>query len=55
MKYLIVVDVQDDFIDGVLGTGMAQAMMPEVPVKVDTRCCAERNGRLPDGSDKVIE
>lgn len=30
MKYLIVVDMQNDFITGSLGTGEAQAILPEV-------------------------
>ena len=29
-KYLIVVDVQKDFVDGVLGTPEAQAIIPRV-------------------------
>lgn len=34
MKYLIVVDVQNDFVDGVLGTAEARAMLPALLEKV---------------------
>lgn len=34
MKYLIVVDMQNDFIDGALGTAEAQAILPAVAEKV---------------------
>ena len=34
MKYLIVVDMQNDFIDGALGTAEAQAVLPAVAEKV---------------------
>ena len=34
MKYLIVVDMQNDFITGSLGTGEAQVILPEVVSKV---------------------
>ena len=33
MKYLIVVDMQNDFIDGSLGSAMAQAIVPKVVEK----------------------
>ena len=35
MKYLIVVDMQNDFITGSLGTEEAQAIMPKV---IDIKC-----------------
>ena len=35
MKYLIVVDMQNDFITGTLGSKMA-----EVKITVDGKCCA---------------
>lgn len=35
MKLLIVVDMQNDFIDGVLGTPEAQAIIPNVKKKID--------------------
>lgn len=35
MKYLIVVDVQNDFVDGSLGTKEAQAMLPALLKKVE--------------------
>ena len=34
MKYLIVVDMQNDFITGSLGTKEAEAILPEVIAKV---------------------
>ena len=34
MKYLIVVDMQNDFIDGALGTDEAQAILPAVEKKI---------------------
>ena len=37
---LVVVDMQNDFIDGALGTKEAKAFLPEVPVLVDAACCA---------------
>lgn len=33
-KYLVVVDMQKDFIDGALGTAKAQAIVPKVIEKV---------------------
>ena len=33
-KYLVVVDMQKDFIDGALGTAEAQAIVPKVIEKV---------------------
>ncbi|MCD7838091.1 MAG: cysteine hydrolase, partial [Clostridiales bacterium] len=33
MKYLILVDVQNDFVDGALGTAEAQAMLPRLVEK----------------------
>ncbi len=36
MKYLIVVDVQKDFVDGALGTTEAQAMIPNLLEKVNS-------------------
>ena len=35
MKYLIVVDMQKDFIDGALGTKEAQAIVPKVRKKIE--------------------
>jgi nicotinamidase-related amidase len=35
MKILVVVDMQNDFIDGVLGTSEAQAIVPNVKKKVE--------------------
>ena len=35
MKYLIVVDMQNDFIDGALGTKEAQAIVPNVRKKIE--------------------
>ena len=35
MKYLIVVDMQKDFIDGALGTKEAQAIVPNVRKKIE--------------------
>ena len=35
MKYLIVVDMQNDFIDGVLGTPEAVAILPHVKEKIE--------------------
>lgn len=43
MKYLVVVDVQNDFIDGSLGTQEAQTIVPKVIQKIeefDGRICA---------------
>lgn len=37
MKYLIVVDMQKDFIDGSLGTAEAQAIVPAVEEKIRAR------------------
>ena len=34
-RFLIVVDMQRDFIDGVLGTSEAQAIVPKVAQKID--------------------
>lgn len=34
MNYLIIVDVQNDFVDGALGTAEAQAMLPRLVEKV---------------------
>ncbi len=34
MKYLVVIDVQNDFVDGSLGTKEAQAMLPQLLEKV---------------------
>ncbi len=39
-KYLIVIDVQRDFVDGALGTAEAQAIIPYVKEKIDA-CRAE--------------
>ncbi len=36
MKYLIVVDVQNDFVDGSLGTAEAQAMIPQLMDKLES-------------------
>ena len=36
MKYLIVVDMQNDFIDGTLGTAEAVAIVPKVKEKIET-------------------
>ena len=36
MKYLIVVDMQNDFIDGALGTAEAVAIVPKVKEKIKT-------------------
>ncbi len=36
MKYLIVVDMQNDFIDGALGTAEAVAIVPKVKEKIET-------------------
>ena len=41
MKYLIVVDMQKDFIDGALGTKEAQAIVPNVRKKIE-----EFNGKV---------
>ena len=35
MKYLVVVDMQNDFIDGALGTPEAQAIVPKVVKKIE--------------------
>ena len=35
MKYLVVVDMQNDFIDGALGTQEAQAVVPKVVKKIE--------------------
>lgn len=35
MKILVVVDMQNDFIDGVLGTPEAQSIVPRVKTKID--------------------
>ncbi len=35
MRYLIVIDVQNDFVDGSLGTAEAQAMLPNLLAKVE--------------------
>lgn len=35
MKYLVVVDMQNDFIDGALGTQEAQAIVPKVVKKIE--------------------
>lgn len=43
MKVLVVVDMQNDFIDGSLGTKEAQAIVPNVKEKIKT---AVRNGDL---------
>ena len=34
-KYLVVVDMQNDFIDGALGTPEAQAILPKVIEKIE--------------------
>ena len=44
-KYLIVIDMQNDFIDGALGTPEAQAIVPKVKEKIER---AKENG------DKII-
>lgn len=36
MKYLVVIDVQNDFVDGSLGTKEAQAMLPQLLSKVES-------------------
>ena len=41
MKVLVVVDMQNDFIDGALGTPEAQAILPAVKKKI-----AEFDGRV---------
>ena len=40
-KYLIVIDMQNDFIDGALGTPEAQAIVPKVKEKIER---AKENG-----------
>lgn len=35
MKYLVVIDMQNDFIDGALGTPEAQAIVPKVVTKIE--------------------
>lgn len=35
MKYLVVVDMQNDFIDGALGTPEAQAIVPKIVKKIE--------------------
>lgn len=37
MKYLLVIDMQNDFVDGVLGTKEAQAIVPYVREKIKQR------------------
>lgn len=41
MKFLVVVDMQKDFVDGALGTAEAQAIVPAVVAKIET---AKANG-----------
>ena len=43
MKLLIVVDMQNDFIDGALGTKEAVAIVPNVAAKIDG---ARKNGDM---------
>ena len=38
-KTLIVVDMQNDFIDGALGTEEAQAIVPNVQKKIEEYTC----------------
>lgn len=54
MKYLIVVDMQKDFITGSLGTKEAQAILPKVIEKVknyDGRVIFTRDTHMPDYLD----
>lgn len=44
MKTLIVVDMQNDFIDGALGTPEAQAIVPKVKKKIEE--CRKRGDRI---------
>ena len=44
MKYLIVVDMQNDFIDGALGTPEAEAILPYVKEKIEN--FVKRNNNL---------
>lgn len=37
MKYLLVIDMQNDFVDGALGTKEAQAIVPYVKEKIEQR------------------
>ena len=37
MKYLVVVDMQNDFIDGALGTPEAQAIVPLMPMSTTAK------------------
>lgn len=37
MKYLVVVDMQNDFIDGALGTPEAQAIVPSMPMSTTAK------------------
>ena len=45
-KFLIVVDMQNDFIDGALGTAEAQAIVPAVVERI--RRISKRSGRVFD-------
>ena len=56
MKTLIVIDMQNDFVTGVLGSKEAVAVLPNVKKKIDAYLAAGDNVRLvPDhrqGRDK---
>lgn len=43
MKLLIVIDMQNDFIDGSLGTKEAVAIVPNVAKKIVSACLAGDN------------
>ena len=47
-KLLVVVDMQNDFVDGVLGTAEAQTIIPAVVKKIESYK-ANENYRIYDG------
>ena len=41
-RYLVVIDMQKDFIDGALGSEMAQGIVPQVIKRIGRASCRER-------------
>jgi F-type H+-transporting ATPase subunit b len=58
MKILVVVDMQNDFIDGVLGTPEAQSIVPRVKIKIDEALQNEYKEKLAvaqQTSDRMVK
>ena len=54
MKILIVIDMQNDFIDGALGTPEAAAIVPAVAEKIRSQCLRHLIQRVPRYRSRLV-